>query len=242
MRTLALISFVALLAACGGSASGTHATSMDPNACAASECGPAPALAVESCPDGVSMSGLTGACVRNEIGDCVHEIRQCPPREARPCGGLAPGQNACDANEFCDYPLEATCGAADAMGQCRLPPEVCADDVAPVCGCNDQTYTNACQAAAAGVSVAANGACAPRVAAAGEPCGTRGALPCGEGLFCNFPSTANCGRADAPGTCAAVPASPCPTRVQRVCGCDGTTYDNACAANLAKSCTGGAGC
>ena len=63
---------------------------------------------------------------------------------------------------------------------------------------------------------------------------TRGALPCGEGLFCNFPSGADCGRADAPGTCAAVPTT-CDTRVRRVCGCDATTYTNACTANAAVS-------
>ena len=110
---------------------------------------------------------------------------------ARACGGMVAGQGACAEGEFCDFPREATCGAADAPGVCRTRPEMCTEQYAPVCGCDDQTYGNDCMAARAGVSVAAEGECPQRTAAAGEICGTRGALPCGEGLFCNFPTTAN---------------------------------------------------
>lgn len=155
-----------------------------------------------------------------------------PPPAERVCGGMLAGQDACPENEFCDYPVEARCGAADATGICHGRPEICTMDYRPVCGCDDRTYSNPCQAASAGVSVASEGECPQRFAAAGEICGTRGALPCAEGLFCDFPAGAQCGRADAPGACAPKPET-CETRVRRVCGCDGTTYPNACAAHLA---------
>jgi len=145
---------------------------------------------------------------------------------------MVAGQTPCLENEFCDFPIEATCGAADAPGVCRTRPEACTMDYSPVCGCNDQTYPNACAAAAAGVSVGALGECPVRAGAVGDVCGTRGAPACGEGLFCNFPAGADCGRADAPGACAQRPTT-CETRARRVCGCDATTYTNACAANLA---------
>jgi hypothetical protein len=151
---------------------------------------------------------------------------------ARACGGMVAGQTPCAANEFCDFPRDAMCGAADATGVCRARPEMCTEQYAPVCGCDDRTFGNACQAASHGVSVATEGECPERVAAAGEICGTRGALPCGDGLFCDFPTTANCGRADAPGTCAPKPEI-CDARVHHVCGCDGTTYENECAAHRA---------
>jgi Kazal-type serine protease inhibitor domain len=63
----------------------------------------------------------------------------------------------------------------------------------------------------------------------GNTCGTRGAGPCGPNEFCDFPQTANCGRADAPGKCATRPQF-CAQVFQPVCGCDGQTYSNACVA------------
>jgi hypothetical protein len=92
-----------------------------------------------------------------------------PPEEPEPrvCGGLA--GLACDAGEFCSFPLEAQCGAADQTGLCAVVPESCTEQYAPVCGCDDRTYDNECFANAAGVSVAREGACEQE----GVSCDTR---------------------------------------------------------------------
>jgi hypothetical protein len=78
----------------------------------------------------------------------------CGPRR---CGsrGLPP----CDANQYCDFPAGSQCGASDQGGVCRPRPQACLAIFNPVCGCDGQTYSNACQAAAVGVDVASEGAC-----------------------------------------------------------------------------------
>ena len=66
------------------------------------------------------------------------------------CGGLA--GKPCPDGMFCDYP-PGSCGAADVEGVCRTPPEMCSTEWQPVIGCNGRQYSNACMAAAAGVSI-----------------------------------------------------------------------------------------
>lgn len=71
------------------------------------------------------------------------------------CGGIA--GIACGTDLFCDY--GAACGFADQSGVCAEMTQLCPKIFAPICGCDGVTYSNACMAAGAGVSVAAEGAC-----------------------------------------------------------------------------------
>ena len=64
----------------------------------------------------------------------------------------------CVGNQYCHF--DGGCAATGAkMGRCTARPSACNDIYAPVCGCDDKTYGNSCDAHAKGVNVKSNGAC-----------------------------------------------------------------------------------
>ena len=71
------------------------------------------------------------------------------------CGGSE--EFSCPPGMFCS--LGERCGGLDKYGECQYIPDTCPAEAEEVCGCNDKTYTNACLANAATISVAYQGPC-----------------------------------------------------------------------------------
>lgn len=86
------------------------------------------------------------------------------------------------AMEFCQLP-DGVCGGS---GVCAVRPGGCTALFAPVCGCDDNDYSNPCLAHAAGTNVAFSAMCGTFVDGGTDPCGFIATLDrsCGSDSSC----------------------------------------------------------
>jgi hypothetical protein len=166
-------------------------------------------------------SGLSRSCAFALLTVAALSLSGCG-EIGSPCTPAA-GAEACPPGSFC----KVATGQCEliAVGICAAIPEACTLEYAPVCGCDGETYGNACEADAQGVNVDHLGECGVD----GPACGGLLGLECVEDEFCNF-TDGSCGAADQTGVCEDVPEF-CPEIFAPVCGCDDQTYENECFAH-----------
>ncbi len=99
--------------------------------------------------DGATYSN---ACVADAAGVNVDHEGECG---GRVCGGIA--GLSCNEGEFCKMDDGQCC--CDFQGVCVERVEACIQLFDPVCGCDGNTFANACEANIAGVNVDHTGAC-----------------------------------------------------------------------------------
>lgn len=176
--------------------------------------------------DGVACVALSG-CWCNGV-DCARgaaTAAACAAAHGTCTSVACDATRPCDAGSFCDHADASSCGTTQA-GVCRPRPTACPPVVHPVCGCDGVTYPSACDANVAGTDAAYDGSCAM------GSCGGFAGFACTSSQFCDYPAGALCGAADQTGVCRPRPDA-CSAIYAPVCGCDGVTYANECAANAA---------
>ncbi len=141
------------------------------------------------------------------------------------CQGTCQATSDCPDTDYCSIATGACLGPR-ALGFCKPKPESCPQVISQVCGCDGQTFINACEAARAGVPIASDPPC--QVA-----CGGPSATTCPEGSFCQYADSV-CAMGMAYGQCQTKPVTCDPADNKKVCGCDGKTYASECLAQQAS--------
>ena len=102
------------------------------------------------------VCGCDGVTYSNE---CFADAAATSIDHLGPCGQICGGIQGlpCDDGELCLLPEGGCC--CDFQGLCVPIPEECPETCDPVCGCDGQTYRNACQAIQAGSSIDHVGPC-----------------------------------------------------------------------------------
>jgi len=125
---------------------------------------PLSCLTEESTVCGCDSKNYKNECVANAIGmsvkhkgQCIVDVKQQEKTAETKivCGGVE--KLSCPSTMYCEIGIE--CGGSHGKGICKGKPEICTAEVNEVCGCDNQTYSNMCNANMVGITVKHSGKC-----------------------------------------------------------------------------------
>jgi Kazal-type serine protease inhibitor domain len=120
------------------------------------ECKPKP----EVCP--LIFKPVCGCNNKTYSNECFAAMAGVNVKAEGACKTPKGEENTCKTNKDCktagDFCAKDT-GKCEDAGVCAAKPQICPTIVAPVCGCNNKTYNNNCEAHRAGVNVKHDGKC-----------------------------------------------------------------------------------
>ncbi len=159
------------------------------------------------------VCGCDGITYSNECEAAAQGINVDHDGACNPGAVSCTNNNVCSSNSYC----QKTAGYCTGYGECTSRPHMCPQIWDPVCGCDGDTYSNECKAAAQGINVDYAGECQPSIVI----CTNNSNCPLGaycQKIFGNCLGQGECVQA----------TEQCPDIWEPVCGCNGMTYSNEC--------------
>jgi len=98
---------------------------------------------------GCDYQTYSNECIAHMAGVSIVHYGDCVPCESGPCS----------VGELCELPV-GECSSG--LGACLVPPDSCETTCPQVCGCNNVSYANECQAVIDGLSLSHRGPCNDR--------------------------------------------------------------------------------